>query len=61
MPGRKYRRILKVITGGRNYGRRTKEGIAQARRLIEEAIALDQHPRLYVQLVLTTIWIYGMG
>jgi adenylate cyclase len=54
---------LKSLQAGEILGGGTKEGIAQARRLIEEAIALDpNYPRLYVQMVLThhlDIW-YGM-
>jgi len=53
---------IKSLQAGELIGRGTKEGIAQARTLLEEAIALDPtYPRLYVLLVFThhlDIW-YG--
>ena len=45
---------IKSLQAGELTGAGTKEGIAQARRLLEEAIALDPtYPRLYVNLVMT--------
>jgi TolB-like protein len=53
---------IKSLQAGELTGKGTKEGIAQARKLLEEAIALDPtYPRLYVNLVFThhlDIW-YG--
>jgi adenylate cyclase len=53
---------IKSLQAGELTGKGTKEGIAQARNLLEEAIALDPtYPRLYVNLVFThhlDIW-YG--
>jgi len=53
---------IKSLQAGELIGRGTKEGITQARKLLEEAIALDPtYPRLYVMLVFThhlDIW-YG--
>jgi TolB-like protein/Tfp pilus assembly protein PilF len=45
---------IKFLQAAELTGRGTKEGIAQARKLLEEAIALDPtYPRLYVTLALT--------
>jgi len=45
---------IKVLQAGELIGGGTKEGIAQARKLLEEAIALDPtYPRLYVSMTMT--------
>jgi TolB-like protein/Flp pilus assembly protein TadD len=53
---------IKSLQAGELIGKGTKEGISQARKLLEEAISLDpMYPRLYVMLVFThhlDVW-YG--